>query len=169
MGSGLLEPGPVGHRSQAQRPPGRSEESNAVEARRADEQVFPHRGDQSPSRLRDLSCEQRSVGLAFLSTLATDSSGLEDETESAEFLAGQIGKQLRGFMLLTGSEEEIDMRKAPSDLGVDSLVSIEIRNWWRQMFGLEIQVLEILNAKSVRALGETAAKGLREKYLRRDG
>ena len=107
--------------------------------------------------------------VSFLTTLTTNTSGLDDEKESAEFLAGQIGKQLLNFMLLTDSAEEIDVGKAPSDLGVDSLVSIEIRNWWRQMFGFEINVLEILNAKSIRALGEMAATGLREKYLRREG
>ena len=122
--------------------------------------------------------------VSVLTTLTTDTSGLDDEKESAEFLAGQIRKQLLNFMLLSDSAEEVDVSKAPSDLGVDSLVSIEIRNWWRQMFGLEINVLEInvleinvleinvleiLNAKSMRALRELAAKGLREKYLRREG
>ena len=116
----------------------------------------------------EISNASNEVLVSFLSTLTTDTPGLEDEEENAEFLAGQIGKQLLNFMLLTDSEE-IDVSKAPSDLGVDSLVSIEIRNWWRQMFGLEINVLEILNAKSIRALGEMAAKGLREKYLRREG
>lgn len=106
--------------------------------------------------------------LPFLSNLANDPCALEDETKSADFLAAQIGKQLYGFLLLTESQEELDLERALSDLGVDSLVSIEIRNWWRQMLGLEINVLEIMTAGSIRALGNMAARGLREKYLRRE-
>lgn len=56
-------------------------------------------------------------------------------------------------MLLADCEEELDVTQAPSDPGVDSLVRIEIRNWWRRILGLEISVLEIWNAKCIRALG----------------
>ena len=106
--------------------------------------------------------------ISVLSAVATDTSILDDEEISGELLAIQIGKQLHTFMLSIESEEELDVGQAPSNMGVDSLVSIEIRNWWRQSFGLEITVLEILNAHSLRDLGKTAAKGLKEKFDRRN-
>lgn len=46
-------------------------------------------------------------------------------------------------------------------LGIDSLVSIELRNWFRQ---LDFSVLEITGASSIRHLGGIAAAKLGEKY-----
>jgi Phosphopantetheine attachment site len=51
-----------------------------------------------------------------------------------------------------------------SAFGVDSLVAIEIRNWWRQSLGLEISVLEIMNSGSIERLGKNASEGLQRKY-----
>ena len=104
----------------------------------------------------------------FLSAVATDPSILDDEETSSELLASQIGLQLDSFLLTTESEGEPDLGRSPSDMGVDSLVSIEIRNWWRQTFGLEISVLEILNAKSLKDLGKMAVKGLKQKLEKRN-
>lgn len=117
---------------------------------------FPQSSDTSSGSNKGLN--------SFLSALATDASILDDEQKSAELLASHIGTQILTFMLLTESEEELDVDRAPWDLGVDSLVSIEIRNWWRQTLGLEINMLEILDAKSIRELGKMAARGLREKF-----
>jgi len=36
-----------------------------------------------------------------------------------------------------------------TSIGVDSLVSIEIRNWWRRTLGMDITVLEIINAGTI--------------------
>ena len=46
----------------------------------------------------------------------------------------------------------------------DSLVAIEIRNWWRQGLGLEISILEIMNAESIEQLGKVALEGLKLRY-----
>lgn len=106
--------------------------------------------------------------VSILSAVATDTSILDDEETSGELLAIQIGKQLLTFMLSTESEEELDLGRAPSDMGVDFLVSIEIRNSWRQSFRSEITVLGILNAHSLKDLGKMAAKNLKEKFERRN-
>ena len=76
--------------------------------------------------------------------------------------ANQIGTQLPNFMLSADSEE-LDVSSSPSDLGVDSLVNIGIRNWRRHILRLEITMLETLNTRSIRRLEEMAARGLREK------
>ena len=101
--------------------------------------------------------------VSILSAVATDMSILDDEETSGELLAIQIGKQLLPFMLSTESEEELDLGRAPSDMGVDFLVSIEIRNSRRQSFRSEITVLGILNAHSLKDLGKMAGKNLKEK------
>jgi hypothetical protein len=52
-------------------------------------------------------------------------------------------------------------------LGIDSLVVIEIRNWWCQRFGLEIGVLEFMNAGNIAQLVRVALNGLKVKYTPR--
>jgi hypothetical protein len=38
------------------------------------------------------------------------------------------------------------------DLGMDSLVAIEMRSWWKTTFGFDISVLELLGMGSLQAL-----------------
>ncbi len=46
------------------------------------------------------------------------------------------------------------------DLGVDSLVAAEMRQWWKQVFGFDVSVLEMLAMGTLEALGMHAADGL---------
>jgi aryl carrier-like protein len=84
-----------------------------------------------------------------------------DSSQSRHFLMHAIGIRIYEFMLQP--VEEIDVSISLKALGVDSLVTIEIRNWWRRNLGIEISVLEILNAGTIEALGELAVQRLRAK------
>lgn len=97
----------------------------------------------------------------FMSSVALTPTMLDDQN-NIDFLTQEIGKRIRSFMIQ--SDEEIDVEMTLSDLGVDSLVSIEIRNWWRMGLGLDISVLEIMSAGSIRRLGAVAVDGLRAKF-----
>jgi aryl carrier-like protein len=44
-------------------------------------------------------------------------------------------------------------------MGIDSLVVIEIRNWWRQTLGLDISVMEFMNAGNIDGLTQVALAG----------
>ena len=90
---------------------------------------------------------------------------LLDLPDSTAFLAKETGTVLFGFMMR--SEEDLDLSMPMSSLGVDSLVSIELRNWFRQKVGVEFTVLEIVNSASLNALGEQAAARLKEKFQAR--
>jgi len=80
----------------------------------------------------------------------------------------EIGRTLFKFLALP--EEDLDVGMTLESIGVDSLVSIEIRNWWRRSIGLEVTVLEILNAGTIEGLGRLAISSLGEKYkLERGG
>ena len=97
----------------------------------------------------------------FLARVASEPAMLHEQS-NLDYLTREICAGLSGLMLQ--AEEDIDVKLPLSALGVDSLVAIEIRNWWRQVLGLEISVLEIGNAGSMEQLGKTAAEGLRQKY-----
>ena len=83
---------------------------------------------------------------------------LSDE-QSSIFLATEIGKRIFEFMLKP--EDELDIKLSLTAIGVDSLISIEIRNWWKQSMGFEISVLEVLGCGSIEELGRKAAEGLK--------
>jgi acyl carrier protein len=81
--------------------------------------------------------------------------------ESAQFLASAIGKTLFGFMMLT--DDGMDLNLPMATLGIDSLITIELRNWIRQRIGVEITVVEIMGAPSISQLGELVQEKLVEK------
>ena len=100
---------------------------------------------------------------AFSARVASQPSLLEDESNVADYLAQEIGKQIYSLMLKP-EDEGIDLTCSLMSLDMDSLIAIEIRNWWRQNLGLDISVLEIMNARSIEDLGRTAFEGLKTKY-----
>jgi len=81
--------------------------------------------------------------------------------ESSTLLAMEIGKMLCNFLLKT--EEELDTKLSLSALGMDSLVAIEVRAWWRRTFGFDVTVLEMLRMGTLDALGKYAAEKLQGK------
>ena len=84
-------------------------------------------------------------------------------SETVELLAGEIGRTLFGF-LMRADTEVVDLDAPLASVGIDSLISIELRNWIRRKIGVEVTVLEIVRADSVRDLGVLAQKKLAEKY-----
>jgi len=59
-------------------------------------------------------------------------------------------------------DKELDSIATLNDVGLDSLVAIELHNWWRQNLGSDISVLELLNV-NVHQLGTIAAERLLSK------
>ncbi|KAF9888394.1 hypothetical protein FE257_008672 [Aspergillus nanangensis] len=80
------------------------------------------------------------------------------QSASAHFLAQEIGKKVFSFLLKP--EEDLRTSCSLSDLGLDSLVAIEVRQWWKSAFGFDISVLEMMGMGSLDELGEHAAKGM---------
>lgn len=94
---------------------------------------------------------------AFVTGAMADTSILE-AADTAGLLAVEIGKKL--FDLLLKPHEDLNTSWPLVDLGLDSLVAIELRAWWKQVFHFDISVLEMLGMGSLHALGEHAAEGI---------
>ncbi|KAI1776601.1 fatty acid synthase S-acetyltransferase [Hypoxylon cercidicola] len=93
----------------------------------------------------------------FLASAKADPSLLKSP-ESSKVLALEIGKKL--FDLLLKPQEDLNTSWPLVDLGLDSLVALELRAWWKQVFSFDISVLEMLGMGSLDALGQHAADGL---------
>ncbi|KAF4778667.1 putative KR domain-containing protein [Colletotrichum scovillei] len=108
-----------------------------------------------------ISSEQGALS-AFLKSATADISILAS-SEASVFIARQIAVQLFHLLLKpVENEEEIDVSMSLQDAGLDSLVAVEMRGWWKGVFGFEISVLEMLGMGSLLALGERAVRGLKE-------
>ena len=101
---------------------------------------------------------------AFLGSVAKDPAKL-DQKASADTIARELGQCVSNF-LMKGPDEETDLSLSLEAAGVDSLVAIETRNWWKQNLGVDVSVLELLAAGSIEQLGVLAAQRLKAKYTR---
>lgn len=99
---------------------------------------------------------------AFL-TRAAHSPDLFTETSSRSYLAEAIGARIFSFYMR--SQDDLDVSMTLSQIGLDSLMAIELRRWWRQVFGLDISVLEILSSGTIAGLGDAAIRGLQRKFV----
>lgn len=100
----------------------------------------------------------------FLAAMAESPSQI-DSPEASEFLATQIRDRVATFLMRRDDEEPLDMGLTLAAAGVDSLVAIEMRNWWKQNLGADVSVLELMNGGSIQHLGELAAKRLKERLI----
>lgn len=83
--------------------------------------------------------------------------GILTSGDSIEFLALEIGKKIHDLMLKP--DEEVNISLTLVQIGLDSLMAIELVRWIKQVFGLSISVLEIMASGSLKALsGNVAAK-----------
>jgi hypothetical protein len=97
---------------------------------------------------------------SFLSAVESDPQLLQQEDQVPK-LAGHIQTTLGGFMIRPA--EELDIHGAMSALGVDSLVAIELRNWFRRSMALDVSVLEIVQADSLAGLATVALERMMDK------
>jgi hypothetical protein len=94
---------------------------------------------------------------SFLTRARSDASILKTD-DTAALLAREIGKKLFSFLLK--SDEDLNTSVPLSKLGMDSLVGVEMRSWWRQTFSFDITVLELMGMGTLDALGKRATEGL---------
>ncbi|KAI0973453.1 putative polyketide synthase [Xylaria arbuscula] len=114
----------------------------------------------------DSSESQRTKGglNAFLSLVQDNPEILNDEP-TVHIIAKSIARQVSTYTM-RGEADELDLTLSLMDCGVDSLVSIELRNWWRQEFGADVTVLQLTTGGSFMNLGQRAVNQLKQRYLK---
>lgn len=102
-------------------------------------------------------------GMKLFMTAMAENQGRLEQPGAAEFLAGQLRDQVATYLMRRDDEEPLDLGLTLSGAGVDSLVAIELRNWWKHNLGADVSVLELMNGGSIHRLGEMAAERLKER------
>lgn len=91
-----------------------------------------------------------------------DAPGVEDSIKE------EIGRKI--YTLMLQPTDEMDLSVSLAQLGVDSLVTIEVRNWIKRATsgvssagGVEISTLELMGVGSVGAVGDLVISGLKDR------
>lgn len=110
---------------------------------------------------------------ATCDTLQSVMSSVEDDpsllknSELVETLSLEIGKQIHILMLRPG--ENPDLSQSLDDLGMDSLIMIEMRSWIRRNIGVEISTLELLSCGTISGVGSLVLERLQRKLSTKEG
>lgn len=84
-----------------------------------------------------------------------------DQADSEALLAQEINAKVYSLMLKEA--ESVDMEMGLGAMGVDSLMAIELRKWWKRAFGLEMSILEIMGLDTIGELSRVTAQRLKAK------
>ncbi|CAK1367605.1 unnamed protein product [Cercospora beticola] len=82
---------------------------------------------------------------------------------TAIVLAEEIGK--KAFSMLLKPDEEVNIQTPLLSVGLDSLMAMQLRQWWREVFRVEVNVMQVANAKTFEGLGQLAVASLRKRLI----
>ncbi|GKZ24594.1 putative Hybrid PKS-NRPS biosynthetic cluster [Aspergillus brasiliensis] len=89
-------------------------------------------------------------------TLGERLRGVSEVTVAEGLVQEAFKERLQSLLQLTGPIE--DVTRALSELGIDSLLAIEIKTWFFQELGFQVSVMKLLNGISVRGVCREAAE-----------
>lgn len=98
---------------------------------------------------------------AYLATVKKDPSLLKSD-DTVTLFGLEVGKKLCGLLLADDSDLEITASMI--EIGLDSLVAVEIRGWWKLTFGFDISTMDLLSLGSLEAVGQRITAELITKY-----
>lgn len=112
------------------------------------------------------------IGPLMAALRASSSPGaLLEEPDTLRTLTLEIGRFIYECMFKPvgeegeGEGEEIELQRSLMTLGVDSLVTIEVRNWLRRRLGIEVSTLEMLNGGTIENLGVLVKDRIQGKFV----
>lgn len=83
------------------------------------------------------------------------------DRRTVEFIAHEIGRKIYDLMLRPDEQVEVGLTFA--QMGMDSLMAIEMRRWFKVAFGLNVSVLEIMGTGSLTMSAELTVAKLLDK------
>lgn len=95
---------------------------------------------------------------------AADAESVLIRPETLKLLRREIGAFIYESMLQSVEEEEMEFSRSLMSLGVDSLVTIEVRSWIRRKLDVEVSTLEMLNGGTIENLGELVLERMKGRY-----
>lgn len=98
----------------------------------------------------------RSKGAAAVLELAANEPEKLKEASTIQLIATQVGHALCD--LLMRPTEELRPTVSPQDMGLDSLVAIELRSWISQEFAVDVPVLQLVQSPSLSHLGKAISE-----------
>lgn len=99
----------------------------------------------------------------FLATLTvTTSADLLKSQVAIDLFVAEIGGKINEYLMRP--EDKVDERTVLSDLGLDSLLSVELARWFQKAFGVRMGVLEIVSSGTLSRLARLTAKKLAIKH-----
>ncbi|PWY79460.1 ketoacyl-synt-domain-containing protein [Aspergillus sclerotioniger CBS 115572] len=102
---------------------------------------------------------------------SNDSVPIMIQLESAESMAGVVEVIVNGFIkevrskLQLSTEESLTGATVLTDMGVDSLVAIELRHWFVKELSVDLPVLQIIGGVSIQELSSCAASKLSADHI----
>ncbi|KAF6833528.1 polyketide synthase [Colletotrichum musicola] len=124
-----------------------------------------HRSDETPGG-RDAAGGPTSALSDFVSRVR-DAPAELDTPASALFLGREIARRVLASLIVAdddGSRADASVSMSLASLGMDSLMTIEVRNWWRAAFGVDVNLLQLTSAPSFEHLGKLAARHMKERF-----
>jgi len=105
--------------------------------------------------------ESDSLQLKELLSAASADPNILAEKSSTDLIALKIGEKVLEYRLRP--DEDVDTSLSLMQMGMDSLKAMELRRWWMQTFGLEVNIFEILESRPLEQLGKITAERIRDK------
>lgn len=93
------------------------------------------------------------------SKLAEKVAASESLSEAADILANGLAMKLGTIFSM--SQESFDLNQPLHNYGVDSLIAVELRNWFIKTLKVDLAVFEILGGATAMMLGQAAAEKMR--------
>jgi aryl carrier-like protein len=98
---------------------------------------------------------------SFLGRAADEPALLLDKSHT-DYLAEEIRRRI--FRSMMKPEDDLELGLSLPQVGMDSLMAIELRRWWKKAFSFDISVLEIMGAGTLEQLGKVTGQALHAKY-----
>ena len=102
----------------------------------------------------------------FMTALRTSASPLAllDDPATLTLITHQLATFIYESMMRSTNEGDMELGRSLMTLGVDSLVTIEVRNWIQRKFEVSVSTLEMLNGGSIENLGAVILTRVKERF-----